>query len=76
MQNRKEALQKLQDKIGYQFQDIALLKQALTHSSFANEQKINKLENYERLEFWVMQYWNLCQVNFCFMKIRICQRDN
>ncbi len=51
MQNRKEALQKLQDKIGYQFQDIALLKQALTHSSFANEQKINKLENYERLEF-------------------------
>ncbi len=35
MQNRKEALQKLQDKIGYQFQDIALLKQALTHSSFA-----------------------------------------
>ena len=51
MQNRKEALQKLQDKIGYQFQDIALLKQALTHSSFANEQKINKMENYERLEF-------------------------
>ncbi len=51
MQNRKEALQKLQDKIGYQFQDIALLKQALTHSSFATEQKINKLENYERLEF-------------------------
>ena len=28
-----------------------MLKQALTHSSFANEQKINKLKNYERLEF-------------------------
>ena len=27
------------------------MKQALTHSSFANEQKINKLKDYERLEF-------------------------
>ncbi|MDE6619677.1 MAG: ribonuclease III [Lachnospiraceae bacterium] len=51
MRNRKEALQELQGKIGYQFQDVTLLRQALTHSSFANEQKINKLNNYERLEF-------------------------
>ena len=27
------------------------MQQALTHSSFANEQKINKLKDYERLEF-------------------------
>ncbi|MEZ3515557.1 MAG: ribonuclease III [Lachnospiraceae bacterium] len=47
----RKALQELQEKIGYQFQEEALLKQALTHSSFANEQKINKLKNYERLEF-------------------------
>ena len=51
MQNMKDALHELQGKIGYQFQDETLLKQALTHSSFANEQKINKLNNYERLEF-------------------------
>lgn len=51
MRNMKEALRELQGKIGYQFQNEALLKQALTHSSFANEQKINKLSNYERLEF-------------------------
>lgn len=51
MRNMKEALKELQGKIGYQFQDESLLKQALTHSSFANEQKINKLGNYERLEF-------------------------
>ena len=51
MRNMKEALHELQGKIGYQFQDETLLKQALTHSSFANEQKINKLNNYERLEF-------------------------
>ncbi|MBD5452016.1 MAG: ribonuclease III [Lachnospiraceae bacterium] len=51
MRNRKELLKELQDKIGYQFQNEGLLKQALTHSSFANEQKINKLSDYERLEF-------------------------
>lgn len=51
MRNMKEMLQELQKKIGYTFQDEDLLKQALTHSSFANEQKINKLKNYERLEF-------------------------
>lgn len=41
----------LEERIGYRFQDISLLKQALTHSSFTNEQKINKQKNYERLEF-------------------------
>lgn len=44
-------LQNLEERIGYQFQDINLLRQALTHSSFTNERKINKTENYERLEF-------------------------
>lgn len=41
----------LEERIGYQFKNKALLKQALTHSSFTNEQKINKTKNYERLEF-------------------------
>ena len=51
MRDINEVLDELQEKIGYRFQDVSLLKQALTHSSFANEQKINKLKNYERLEF-------------------------
>ena len=44
-------LDELEVKIGYQYKDRGLLEQALTHSSFANEQKINKSKNYERLEF-------------------------
>ena len=44
-------LRTLEERIGYEFRDEALLKQALTHSSFTNEQKINKAKNYERLEF-------------------------
>ena len=37
--------------IGYTFRDKALITQAFTHSSFVNEQKINKRPDYERLEF-------------------------
>lgn len=44
-------LKELENRIGYGFQDKSLLKCALTHSSFVNEQKINKNDNYERLEF-------------------------
>ena len=51
MRDMNELLEELQDKIGYRFQNTDLLKQGLTHSSFANEQKINKLKDYERLEF-------------------------
>lgn len=41
----------LEERIGYRFRNPVFLKQALTHSSFANEQKINRLGDYERLEF-------------------------
>ncbi len=51
MRDINEALIELQGKIGYTFKNVKLLRQALTHSSFANEQKINKQGDYERLEF-------------------------
>ncbi|MGN1148281.1 MAG: ribonuclease III [Lachnospiraceae bacterium] len=44
-------LDELENRIGYHFKDKTLLKQAVTHSSFTNEQKINKQKHYERLEF-------------------------
>ncbi len=43
-------MEKLEDKIGYKFNNQKLLKIALTHSSYANESG-GKLESYERLEF-------------------------
>lgn len=43
--------EELEKRIGYIFHNKALLKQALTHSSFRNEQKINRRQDYERLEF-------------------------
>ena len=47
----KYPLERLEEKIGYCYKKKELLQQALTHSSFANEQKINKSRDYERLEF-------------------------
>ncbi len=44
-------LDELQKNIGYQFQNMQLLEQALIHSSYANENKMSKEENNERLEF-------------------------
>lgn len=41
----------LEEKLGYRFQDPALLEKAITHSSYANEQKGGALESNERLEF-------------------------
>lgn len=41
----------LEERIGYTFKNTELLRQALTHSSYANERRINKIGNYERLEF-------------------------
>ena len=56
----------LEKKIGYQFRDKSLLKQALTHSSFANEQRINKLKDYERLEFLGDAVLELISSDFLF----------
>lgn len=47
----KELLIELEERIRYSFHDSGLLLQAITHSSYANERKINKIEDYERLEF-------------------------
>lgn len=45
------AWNEVMDTIEYQFQNTDLLIQAFTHSSYANERKINRIRDYERLEF-------------------------
>ena len=44
-------LKELEKKIGYTFRNKALFRQALTHSSYANEHKHEGLKDNERLEF-------------------------
>ncbi len=59
-------LERLEEKIGYCFKKKELLKQALTHSSYANEQKINKSKDYERLEFLGDAVLELVSSDFLF----------
>ena len=51
IKKRDITLTQLEKKIGYKFMNDKLLFQALTHSSYANEMKMNKEDNNERLEF-------------------------
>ena len=48
---KNESSEALEDRIGYHFHNRYLLECALTHTSYANEQKIRRYEDYERLEF-------------------------
>ncbi len=51
---RKNAMiqeEEFEQRIGYRFRDRNLLRQALTHSSYANERHKSRLANNERLEF-------------------------
>ena len=44
-------MEALEEKLGYRFTDRALLENALTHSSYANENRARGAQSHERLEF-------------------------
>lgn len=62
------SLEVLQERIGYRFRDAALLKQAITHKSYANEMQIKKNHSYERLEFLGDAVLELVTSDFLFHK--------
>lgn len=49
--SKNETIKELEEKIGYDFRDIQLLFESLTHSSYANENKKKSIAHNERLEF-------------------------
>lgn len=44
-------MDRLEEKLGYKFNNRELLRTALTHSSYANEKHSGNTQSYERLEF-------------------------
>ena len=64
--NRK--LQELEEKIGYQFRNRKLFKQALTHSSYANEHRLDHNSCNERLEFLGDAVLELSSSEFLYKK--------
>jgi len=65
---KEYTLSELEARIGYQFRDKQLLKQAVTHSSYTNEQRINRAANYERVEFLGDAVLELVSSEFLFYK--------
>ena len=59
-------MEEFQEKIGYHFHNQKLLTQALTHSSYSNEQRLGRLENNERLEFLGDAVLELTSSDFLF----------
>lgn len=51
MATREEVLKQFEKKLEYTFQNIDLLNEALTHSSYANENRKKNIRYNERLEF-------------------------
>lgn len=49
--DEESRIKELEDRIGYRFQMKDLVREALTHSSYANERSIRKINCNERLEF-------------------------
>lgn len=58
----------IEKNINLHFDDTGLLKLALTHSSYANERKINKIECNERLEFLGDAILELITSDFLYSK--------
>lgn len=65
MQNQIQLFEKA---IDYDFQNKKLLNEALTHSSYANERRINKIECNERLEFLGDAILEMISSDFLFGK--------
>lgn len=64
----KQSIKSLEHKIGYQFQNKKLLKQAMIHSSYANEKHLPKYECNERLEFLGDAVLELVSSEFLFFE--------
>ncbi|WP_100330882.1 ribonuclease III [Bacillus xiapuensis] len=67
-QRKSEKFKQFQQKLGIQFNDEKLLKQAFTHSSYVNEHRKKPHEDNERLEFLGDAVLELTVSHFLFKK--------
>ena len=51
-------MDQLEQKIGYRFRNKKLLRQALTHSSYANEKSSESWAATRDLSFWETLFWS------------------
>ncbi len=63
----KARLKELEKRIGYQFRDFSLLRQAMMHSSYTNEKHLPRFQCNERLEFLGDAVLELVSSEFLFV---------
>ncbi|SNR90293.1 RNAse III [Anaerovirgula multivorans] len=68
--NIEENMMLLQKALNYNFKNCEVLKEALTHSSFANESKFKKVKYNERLEFLGDSVLSLVVSEYIFIKYK------
>ncbi len=63
-------LKKLEASLGYTFKDAALLRNALTHPSYVNEKKINRIRSNQRLEFFGDSVLSVSVSEYIFLNLK------
>ena len=76
MNHKVKELKELQEKIKYHFQDPQILRQAMIHSSYANENHLQKYECNERLEFLGDAVLELVSSEFLFHEDKIISQTD
>lgn len=74
--NKLDCISELEGKLEYSFKNKKLIKTALSHSSFTNEVKNNKVECYERTEFLGDAVLELSVSEFIFNKYKDMPEGN
>lgn len=63
-------LKKLEESIGYTFKDKSLLKKALTHPSYVNERKMDRIYSNQRLEFFGDAVLSVAVSEYIFLNLK------
>ncbi len=71
--SEKEKLKRLEDALSYHFRDASLLKHALTHPSYSNENGMPKEASNQRLEFLGDAVLELASSSFLYSKEPVLQ---
>lgn len=74
-EKKVKTIKEFQEVIGYEFENESLLRQALTHSSYANEKHMKKLSDNERLEFLGDAVLEAVSSEFLFLNYRLCRKE-
>lgn len=69
-EKKMSKLTELEERIGYRFRQEGMLRQALTHSSFANEKHMKRFSDNERLEFLGDAVLEVVSSEFLFQNYR------